>query len=122
MVMEKAHYLIPRRDGRIIAGSTLEYVGFNKSTTQDAKQQLMQKATELIPTLGDYLVEHHWSGLRPGNPQQSPFISQHPEIRGLFINTGHFRNGVVTAPASAKLCVDQILNNPPILNPLPYKL
>ena len=122
MVMEKAHYLIPRRDGRIIAGSTLEYVGFNKSTTQDAKQQLMQKATELIPTLGDYLVEHHWSGLRPGNPQQAPFISQHPEIRGLFINTGHFRNGVVTAPASAKLCVDQILNNPPILNPLPYKL
>ncbi|WP_455201559.1 glycine oxidase ThiO [Kaarinaea lacus] len=122
MIMEKAHYLIPRRDGRIIAGSTLEYVGFNKNTTEEAKQQLMKKATDLIPRLSSYPVEHHWSGLRPGNPQQVPFICQHPEISGLFINTGHFRNGVVTAPASAKLCTDQILNKTPILNPKPYKI
>ena len=122
MIMEKAHYLIPRRDGRIIAGSTLEYVGFNKSTTDNARQQLMQKATDLIPDLGNYPIEHHWSGLRPGNPRQTPFISQHPQISGLFINTGHFRNGVVTAPASAKLCVDQILNKPSILDPTPYKI
>jgi len=122
MVMQKAHYLIPRRDGRIIAGSTLEYAGFNKSTTEDAKQQLRQKATDLISKLSNYPIEHHWSGLRPGNPQQAPFIGQHPEIKGLFINTGHFRNGVVTAPASAKLCTDQILNKPSILDPLPYKL
>ena len=120
--MEKAHYLIPRRDGRIVAGSTLEYVGFNKNTTEEAKQQLLQNATDLIPKLGNYPVEHHWSGLRPGNPQDIPFICQHPEIRGLFINTGHFRNGVVTGPASAKLCTDQILNNAPILDPKPYKI
>lgn len=122
MVMEKAHYLIPRRDGRIVAGSTLEYVGFNKDTTEEAKQRLTQKATDLIPKLGNYPIEHHWSGLRPGNPEQVPFICQHPEIRGLFINTGHFRNGVVTAPASAKLCADQILNKPSILDPIPFKI
>ncbi|WP_455208093.1 glycine oxidase ThiO [Kaarinaea lacus] len=122
MVMRESHYLIPRKDGRIIAGSTLEYVGFDKRVTQDAKQQLLQQAVTLVPELSNYPIEHHWAGLRPGNSQQTPFICKHPTLAGLFINTGHFRNGVVTAPASARLCVDQILDAPPILDPGPYLL
>ena len=122
MIMKNSHYLIPRRDGRIIAGSTLEYTGFNKSTTEEAKVQLLQRATQLLPGLANFTIEHHWSGLRPGNARQVPFIGQHPQIKRLFVNTGHFRNGVVTAPASAKLCSDQILNKPSILDPLPYSL
>ncbi len=122
MIMEQSHYLIPRRDGRIIAGSTLEYTGFDKSTTEEARAILLQKATHLVPGLADFPIEHHWSGLRPGNPRQVPFIGQHPKIKRLFVNTGHFRNGVVTAPASAKLCADQILGKSTILDPLPYKI
>ncbi|WP_455197011.1 NAD(P)/FAD-dependent oxidoreductase, partial [Kaarinaea lacus] len=122
MIMRDSHYLIPRRDGRIIAGSTLEYVGFDKNVTPAARQDLLQKATSLIPELANYPIEHHWAGLRPGTSQQLPIISKHPSLSGLFINTGHFRNGVVTAPASARLCVDQILNTSTTLDPAPYCL
>ena len=120
IILKDSHYLIPRTDGRIIVGSTLEYVGFNKNTTVDAKESLKQYATDIVPALKNYSIEHHWSGLRPGNTAQIPFISGHPDIKGLFVNTGHFRNGVVTAPASAALCVDLILNQTPILDPKTY--
>jgi glycine oxidase len=122
MIMRDSHYLIPRRDGRIIAGSTLEYVGFDKTVTQDAKQLLLQRAVTLLPELKNYPIEHHWAGLRPGSSLQTPVICKHPELSGLYINSGHFRNGVVTAPASARLCVDQILNTSSILDPAPYCL
>lgn len=120
MILKDSHYLIPRKDGRIIAGSTLEFVGFNKSITDEGKQALLNFATSLLPELKNFPIEHHWSGLRPGNSVQIPFISQHPHIRGLFVNTGHYRNGVVTAPASATLCADLILSRPPILEAKAY--
>jgi len=120
LLLSDSHYLIPRLDGRILAGSTLEYVGFDKHKTPEAKNQLHQFATKLYPALADYPVEHHWSGLRPGSATQIPLICQHPDINGLYINTGHFRNGVVTAPASARLLVDLILNNKPILDRKAY--
>jgi len=120
IILKNSHYLIPRKDGRIIAGSTLEFVGFDKSTTESAKQMLIDFAIDLLPTLKNYQIEHHWSGLRPGNSVQIPFISQHPEIEGLFVNTGHYRNGVVTAPASANLCADLILSRQPILDAKAY--
>jgi len=120
MLLSDSHYLIPRLDGRILAGSTVEYVGFNKDNTPDAKKQLFQFATTLYPKLEGFPVEHHWAGLRPGSATQIPLICQHPDIENLYINAGHFRNGVVTAPASARLLVDLILNNSPILDRKAY--
>ncbi|MGD8884968.1 MAG: FAD-dependent oxidoreductase, partial [Gammaproteobacteria bacterium] len=76
----------------------------------------------LLPALADVPIEHHWSGLRPGIQKQVPVISEHPSIRGLFVNTGHFRNGVVTAPASCKLCTDLLLNKPTILDHTAFSL
>lgn len=122
MVMQHARYLIPRLDGRIIAGSTLEHVGFDKHTTGQARNELATFATTLLPALADVPIEHHWSGLRPGIQKQVPVISEHPSIRGLFVNTGHFRNGVVTAPASCKLCTDLLLNKPTILDHTAFSL
>jgi len=122
MIMRDSHYLIPRRDGRIIAGSTLEYVGFDKSVTDDARRELLQIAVNLVPELKNHPIETHWAGLRPGTSQQIPFIGGHPALSGLYINTGHFRNGVVTSPASARLCADQILDTPPILAPEAYRI
>jgi glycine oxidase len=122
MVLDGDQYLIPRRDGKILAGSTVEQAGFNKITTEDAKQQLYQFATELLPTLKNYPVCHHWAGLRPGSPQGIPSIGQHPDIENLSINAGHFRNGLVMGPASAKLLADLILRRPTEIDPTPYSL
>ena len=122
MVMRHYRYLIPRRDGRILAGSTLEQVGFDKTTTQRAAGKLHRAALELVPALEDCPVEHQWTGLRPGNPSGVPYIGSHPSLSGLYVCTGHYRNGVVLAPASARLLVDLALSRPPSLDPAPYAL
>lgn len=121
MILKNSHYLIPRKDGRIIVGSTLEFVGFEKQTTTTARDTLSNFAVNLMPALEDFPIEHHWSGLRPGNSKKVPLISKHPSVEKLFINTGHYRNGVVTAPASARLCVDLILHKNSVLDPEIYK-
>ena len=121
MVLSGGRYLIPRRDGRILAGSTLEHTGFEKSITEDAMLSLKQSAIDLIPALADYPVEHHWAGLRPGTPQGIPYICQHPAIKGLYINSGHYRNGVILGAASAKLMADLVMGEQPELDIKPYQ-
>ena len=120
MVLSAGHYLIPRRDGRILVGSTLEHTGFDKTTTPQAEADLLRFATELVPALARAPVEHHWAGLRPGSPHGIPAIGRHPSLSNLFINTGHFRNGVVMAPASARLLADLLLGREPILPSTDY--
>ena len=121
IVLSQDRYVVPRRDGRILVGSTLEETGFDKSTTRSAMLELEAEARRLIPALTDYTIEHHWAGLRPGSPHGIPYIMQHPQIEGLFINTGHFRNGVVLGPASARLLADILLGRQPIVDPAPYQ-
>lgn len=120
MVLDGDEYLIPRRDGKILAGSTVEDVGFDKSTTTKAKDKLYRFATTLLPTLKQYPVSHHWAGLRPGTPDGIPFIGRHPKLKNLSINVGHFRNGLVMGPASARLLADLILERPTAIDPTPY--
>jgi len=115
-------YLIPRRDGRILIGSTLERTGFVKATTPTAREDLHRAAVELLPPLASAPVEHHWAGLRPGAPQGIPYIGAYPGIRGLYCNAGHYRNGLVTGPASARLAADLLLGRDPIIDPAPYAL
>ena len=122
IVLDRGHYLIPRRDGRILVGSTLEYVGFDKSTTAPAREQLTDFAVNLFPFLANTPIEQHWSGLRPGQSGAIPYICAVPGYGGLYLNTGHFRNGVILGPASAHLVADLILGREPILNPAPYGL
>lgn len=120
IVLADEHYVIPRQDGRVLIGSTIEDVGFDKTTTKKARDTLENFAYTLIPALQDFPIEHHWAGLRPGTPDNIPKIRQHPQIEGLFINAGHFRNGVVTAPSSAQLLANLMLNQDPILDPAAY--
>lgn len=122
MVLDGDHYLIPRRDGKILAGSSVEHSGFDKSTNQHTKSQLKSFAFDLFPTLKECLLLAHWAGLRPGTEYGVPYIGNHPEIENLSINAGHFRNGLTMAPASAQLMADLILKRPPVVNPQPYKL
>lgn len=119
-VLHNDHYVIPRRDGRVLAGSTLEESGFDKSVTPEGERELVRVATELVPALAHCPVELHWAGLRPGSPEGVPLIGPHPALEGVFINTGHFRNGVVMGPASARLMADWVVGRPPFLDPAPY--
>jgi glycine oxidase len=101
-------YLIPRRDGHVLAGSTVEDVGFDKSATAEVAETLARKAVELMPLLKEASLMRHWSGLRPGSPENIPLIGRHPEVENLYLNTGHFRYGVTMAPASAGQLLQQV--------------
>ena len=120
IILYKDRYLIPRRDGHVLIGSTLEHVGFNKQTTDVAREELIQSATKIVPALTNFPIEKHWAGLRPGSPDGTPFIGKHPEISNLYVNTGHYRNGVVLGPASAALLASSVLGTAPALAPEPY--
>lgn len=120
MVLAKGRYAIPRRDGHILIGSTLEYAGFDKTPTDNALESLKASAEELLPALKDAEVVGHWAGLRPGSPEGIPFIGEVPSHPGLWLNCGHFRNGLVLAPASCQLLADLMLGREPIIDPAPY--
>jgi glycine oxidase len=113
-------YLIPRHDGYVLAGSTLEDVGFDKSTDDATRQRLHAQAAELLPALADVQPVQHWAGLRPGSPGNIPIIDRHPDFENVFINAGHYRYGVTLAPASAELLVDLMEDKKPALDPTPY--
>ena len=115
-------YAIPRRDGRVLFGSTLEETGFDKQTSEAARDELWRIATARFPALRDAEVERHWAGLRPSSPSGIPYVGRHPNLTNLFVNAGHFRNGIVLGPASARLTADLVLGRAPIVDPQPYGL
>lgn len=103
MVLYHNHYLIPRQDGLIIAGSTLEHqAGFNKIPTKDARDELYHAALQILPALKDYAVCAQWAGLRPLYAQGEPFIGQLLPYDNLYLHAGHFRNGLVLAPGAVE--------------------
>jgi glycine oxidase len=120
IVLKAGRYVIPRRDGAVIAGSTLERAGFDKSTTESARSALIAAAVEMVPALVDAPIEAHWAGLRPGSPRGIPRVGEHPQIRGLFVNTAQHRNGMLLAPACARLLADLMLDRSPLVAPHDY--
>ena len=108
IIYQDGFYLVPRRDGYLLAGSTLEDVGFDTRTTEDVKQALKTKAESILPVLKDMPIHKHWSGLRPGTPDNLPTIATHPTIENLYLNTGHFRYGLTMAPESARRLAELI--------------
>jgi glycine oxidase len=122
MMLEQNRYIIPRKDGRILFGSTLEEAGFDKSTTPGAYEELARLARQRYPLLKDFPIEKHWAGLRPAAPAGIPYITRHPRIENLYINAGHYRNGVVLGAGSAQLMADLLLERKTIVDPAPYTL
>jgi len=108
---EKA-YLVPRSDGRLVIGSTLEEAGYNKQTEVNTIQQLFHAALELVAALGESKVHEAWAGLRPGTPDDLPILGE-TEIAGYFAATGHFRDGILLAPITAQVMTDLIMGKPP---------
>jgi len=95
-------YLVPRNDGRILAGATVEYKGFDKMVTAGGQRKLLSAAIELVPALEGARVEETWAGLRPDSPDHLPILGP-TDLQGLVIATGHFRSGVLLTPITAKL-------------------
>ncbi|MDW8324832.1 MAG: glycine oxidase ThiO [Burkholderiales bacterium] len=113
-------YLVPRADGLVLVGSTLEEAGFDKSTTAEAAAELLAFAHAAWPPLRKAAPVRQWAGLRPAAPGNVPIIAPHPQIANLWLNAGHFRYGVTMAPAAAELLAAQMLGGPPPLDPAPY--
>jgi glycine oxidase len=122
IILSEGHYIIPRKDGRILAGSTLEKIGFDKTISSSALDELHRAAIKLVPLLEKLTVERQWAGLRPGTEQGIPYICQHDDIAGLYIHAGHFRNGIVLGAASAELMTDIILARQPWCDTSPYTI
>ena len=121
IVTHEHRYLLPRGDGRIVAGSTAEEVGFDAGVTDAAADALRRFAGALLPALAGLPVARQWSGLRPASPDGVPLIGPVPEIDGLWLNVGHFRNGVTLAPGSAELLAAMATGAAPTLDPTPYQ-
>ncbi len=95
-------YLVPRNDGKILAGATVEYVGFDKRTTAGGINKILSAALELAPCLANARIEETWAGLRPDSPDHLPILGP-TDLDGLLMATGHFRSGILLTPITARL-------------------
>ncbi|MBI5889855.1 MAG: FAD-dependent oxidoreductase [Nitrosomonadales bacterium] len=120
IVLQGDVYLIPRRDGHLLLGSTREDVGFDKSTTDEVRAMLLQRGIALLPALRDMPVVKHWAGLRPASPGNIPTIGRHPQLANLYINSGHFRYGVTMSPASVEVLLNTMNGKPQPFDVSPY--
>lgn len=103
-------YVVPRRDGRLLAGSTTEHVGFDKRVTADGVHQIMSAAREISSDVGPLTLSDSWSGLRPRAADGLPVLGPCAEIDGLFYATGHYRNGILLTPITGELIAEAIVN------------
>jgi glycine oxidase len=115
VVMRGKRYLVPRGDGRVLAGSTEEDAGFQPHTTASAIAELLALAQTLVPELGHATVERCWAGLRPGSPDGKPYLGAVPGVENLFIAAGHFRTGIQLSPATALVMKEVLLGEKPTI-------
>jgi glycine oxidase ThiO len=100
-------YIVPRRDGKIIIGATSEDVGFATQNTPQGIQQLLNAATRLFPLLQDFPIHETWWGFRPATPDELPILGA-SAYENLTLATGHYRNGILLTPITAKLIADLV--------------
>ncbi len=119
VVRSEACYLIPRSDGRIVIGATVEEAGFDKNVQPEVIQRLHQAAAILMPELGEGKILEAWAGLRPGTPDALPMIGE-TSYRGYLAATGHFRDGILLAPATARIIGELVQGHTPEINLIPF--
>lgn len=113
-------YLVPRPDGRLLVGSTIEDAGFAPTTTPEAVDRLLGVAHRLLGPLPDATVEQAWAGLRPGSVDGLPTLGPIPTLRNAFVATGHFRAGLHQSTGTAVLMADLITGAAPSIDPAPF--
>ncbi len=112
-------YLVPRADGRVLIGSTLEFVGFKREVTAGAVARLLAAAIRLVPALSDAELSGSWSSFRPYTADELPLLGP-SATPGLVLMSGHYRNGILLAPISAKIVADCVTGKRPTLDLSPF--
>lgn len=114
------HYLVPRNNGEVIVGSTVEFVGHNKEVTLGTIHSLIARSMELVPALHNAPLSHFWAGLRPYSPTRRPILCRAPGLENVILATGHHRNGIVLAPMTGKLIAELITTGEPSMSLEPF--
>lgn len=122
IVSEGSRYLVPRDDGRVLAGSTEEEVGFDKRTTDEAIADLVAFARGLAPALADALIERTWAGLRPASFDGLPYLGPLPGLDNAFVASGHFRSGLYLSPATAVVMSQLFRGETPRIDLAPFRV
>jgi glycine oxidase len=119
-VFTRGCYIVPRLDGTVTIGATQEEAGFDKTATVPAIAALHETAAALLPGLADAAFVSTWTGLRPGSPEAVPYLGPLDEVPGLVFAAGHYRNGILLAPVTARLIRQLLLGETPIVPPEPF--
>lgn len=120
-VRTKDFYVAPRSDGRVLLGSTVEFVGFEKKVTADAMRKLLSNGLDLLPSLAEARFSRAWAGLRPATPDSLPLLGETP-MKGLLMATGHFRSGILLAPITARIIASLVMGREVNVDLSPYRL
>lgn len=122
ILTEGSRYLVPRDDGRVLAGSTEEEVGFDKNTTEEAIADLTAFARGLVPALENAAVEKTWAGLRPASYDGLPYLGPLPGLSNCFVASGHFRSGLFLSPATAVVMSALLRGEEPRIDLGPFRV
>ena len=120
VVNEGTRYLVPRTDGHVLFGATIEEVGFDTSTTDAGVADLKAHALSLLPALSEDRLVKSWAGLRPGTFDGFPYIGAIPQTGNLFVAAGHFKAGLHLSPATAEVVADLIEGTKPSIDLTPF--
>lgn len=111
-------YIVPRLDGRLLAGSTTERAGYDKRVTGDGLRAIMEQALEIAPPVGQLALLESWAGLRPRADDNLPVLGRSSAVDGLFYATGHYRNGILLAPLTGELIARELCDGE---SPTPFE-
>lgn len=121
MCMNQVMYAIPRQDGHIVCGSSMQSQGFDLSLSAQVSQNIQAAVYAMLPALQNFPIIQQWAGFRPGSIDGIPRIGRTPYYENAWVNVGHFRNGLCMGPASARLLRQQMLNQPLLLSDAAYR-
>jgi len=116
------HYLVPRKNGELIIGSTVEFIGHDKEVTLAAIQDFIHKSEALVPGISKAPLSRFWAGLRPYSPTRRPILCRAPGLENVVIATGHHRNGILLAPITGQLISELITTGQPSMSLEPFDI
>ncbi|HLH26972.1 MAG TPA: glycine oxidase ThiO [Chloroflexota bacterium] len=117
-----AGYLVPKADGTIYVGATVEHAGYDRRVTAAGMTHLLGVLARLAPSLAEATFVRAWAGLRPGTPDHLPILGPVPGLDGVSLATGHYRNGILLAPITGELIAQTVLGQPTTLPLAPFSL
>ena len=113
-------YLVPRRDGRLLAGSTMEEAGYNKAVTLAGIEKITRGALAMVPSLADLPFREAWAGLRPATRDLLPVLGYSPSVANVIWSTGHYRSGILLSALTGEVVADLVAGRTPSIDLAPF--